>query len=172
MVNPKTFKTLEFLLLVVSNLAGWLVVLASSLPDRWGIYITAVSGGLYAFARGQAKHNADVKDYWHTTEFYVSLITSAPAIIGAFSNVIDVKTYTVVQGLIVALTGIAMGQRKDPQVAAGNITAADALGELDLLVTDDSHDPADEADDSLLAGTAADPAAGPPPPIATGDSGK
>lgn len=169
--NPKTFKTLEFLLLVVSNVAGWLVVIASTLPDSWGIYITAASGALYAFWRGESKQGADIKDYWHTTEFWVALLTSAPAIVGAFSSVIDIRTYTVVQGFIVALTGIAMGRRKNSDVAAGNITAADALGETDLLVTDDRYDPADDADDSILAGT--DAAAGVPPGVVPDvDAGK
>jgi hypothetical protein len=170
--NPKTFRTLEFLLLVVVNVAAWLTAIAGSLPDRWAVYATAASGAGYALWRGLAKQNSDVKDYWHTSEFWVAVIASLPAIIAAFANTINVKTYEVLQGVIVMATGIAMGIRKQPDVAAGNIGVADLEGEGELFVPDDPDDFPDDADDSVLAGQPhADPAAptattlpAPPPP--------
>lgn len=134
-LNPKTFKTLEFLLLVLSNLAGWLLAVADYIPDRWAIYATAASGALYALWRGLAKQNTDVKDYWHTSEFYVALITSLPAVIGAFADTLDAKSYGIIQAAIVAFLGVANGLRKDPMVATGAVPVVAITGmdaEIDL----------------------------------------
>lgn len=165
-INPKTFKTLEFLLLVLSNASAWVLALVDYMPSRYAIYATAISGAGYALWRGLAKVNADTKDYWQTSEFYVAIATSIPNVIGAFADVIDPKTFGIVQSLIVMLTGIAMGTRKQPDLAAGNISTADLEAESDLLVTD--NDPAIpdlDHDDSALAGVplppANDPDAGP-----------
>jgi hypothetical protein len=153
--NPKTFRTLEFLLLVVSNLAAWLLVIVDYIPDRFGIYASAASGALYGLWRGLAKANADTRDYWHTTEFWVAVLASAPVIIGAFADTIHPTTFGILQTGIIALTGIAMGIRKEPNVAAGNLTALDAQGleeaERDLFVPDVGHDPSLDHDDSILA---------------------
>lgn len=170
--NPKTFRTLEFLLLVLVNAAAWLTTVAGSLPERWAVYATAASGAGYALWRGLAKQNADIKNYWQTSEFWVAVLASAPAVVAAFADTIDVKTYEVVQGVIVLATGIAMGIRKQPDVAAGNIGVADLEGEGDLFVPDDPDEFPEDADDSILAGQShADPAAPPtgttlPPPEA------
>jgi hypothetical protein len=152
--NPKTFRTLEFLLLVLANVSAWLLVIVDYIPGRYGIYATAAAGAGYALWRGLAKVNADTRDYWETTEFWIALLSSAPAIIGAFADTIHPETFGIVQSAIVMLTGIAMGLRKEPNVAAGNITALDMRGleeaESDLYVPDVDVDPAADHDDSVL----------------------
>lgn len=153
MVNAKTFKTLEFLLLVLANAGGWLLAVADYMPERYAVYATAGSAALYAIWRGLAKMNADTRDYWHTSEFWIGLLATIPTAIAALSDVIPPNVYGILQASILAALGLGAGFRKQPEVAAGVITAADALGETDLLVTDDGYDPADDADDSELEGT-------------------
>jgi hypothetical protein len=159
-LNPKTFKTLEFLLLVLSNLAGWLLALADYMPDRWAIYATAGSGALYALWRGIAKQNTDVKDYWHTSEFYVSIITSLPAVIGAFADTLDARSYGIIQAGIVAFLGIANGLRKDPMVATGAVPVVAITGMSDEVDLPDV--PTGDGDDKA-ANAATDPALGDDP---------
>jgi hypothetical protein len=160
LINPKTFKTLEFLLLVLSNVAGWLLVLVDYIPSSWGIYASALSGAGYALWRGFAKMNADTKDYWQTTEFWAAVVTSLPNVIGAFADTINSRTFGIVQSFIVMATGLAMGIRKQPDVAAGNVSALDVGEEADLFVEDTGVDPDSDGDDSLLAGQPhADPTA-------------
>lgn len=170
--NPKTFKTLEFLLLALSNVSAWLLVIVDYIPGSWGIYATALSGAGYALWRGLAKGGADVKDYWHTTEFYVALMSSAPNVIGAFADVMDPMQFGVVQSFIVMATGIAMGLRKQPDVAAGNVSAADLEAEGNLFVTDKDPDEPD-GDDSIHAGlmAGAPPAVDPDADVREPDSG-
>jgi hypothetical protein len=153
--NPKTFRTLEFLLLVLSNVAAWLLVIVDYIPDRYGIYATAAAGAGYAVWRALAKVNADTRNYWETTEFWVAILSSLPIVIGAFADTIDPETFGIVQAAVIGLTGIAMGIRKEPQVAAGNLTVLDVKGleeaEQDLFVPDVDVDPSADHDDSVLA---------------------
>jgi hypothetical protein len=148
-LNLKTFRTLEFLLVVATNIAAWAAALADSIPDRWAVYATAASGALYALARGLAKQNADTKDYWKTTEFWMALVTSIPPAIAAIDGTLGTHAYASVQAAIAAALGIAMGIRKDPQVAAGNVTPLDVHGETDMFVPDENVDPAMDQDDTV-----------------------
>ena len=153
--NRKTFRTLEFLLVVVTNVAAWLAALADSIPDRWAVYATAGSGALYALARGFAKLNSDTKDYWHTTEFWVALLSVIPTVLAGIDGTLGTHTTAIVSGIIAAALGIANGVRKQPEVAAGNLTALDhqelVAAEHDLFVPDVGVDPASDHSDLTLA---------------------
>ena len=117
--NKETFKSLEFLLLVITNVAAWLAQSTGTLSTHWAVYATAGSAGLYALARGLAKVNADAKSYWNTTEFWVAVLASIPAIITAEQSIISPHVYVMVQSVIAGLLAIASGYRKIPTVQAG-----------------------------------------------------
>lgn len=117
-INRSTFASLEFLLLVLGNVANWVAVAAGTYSGAFGAYLTAASAAVYALARGLAKVNVDGKPYWQTTEFWLAAAGSVPAIVEAFRGEIPAKTYAVVQAAIVALLGVAQGLRKIPQVQA------------------------------------------------------
>jgi len=150
--NLKVFKTLEFLLVVVTNLAAWAAAIGDQIPNRWAVYATVLSGALFALARGLGKQNADTKDYWQTSEFWLALVTAIPGVVAVLADVIQPTTYAVLQGGSAAMVAIAMGLRKDPHVAAGNVSASDVRGETDLFVTDDMYDPALDGDDIAAHG--------------------
>lgn len=149
-LNPKTFRTLEFLLLVLTNAAGWLLALVDYIPADYAVYATAGSAAVYAIWRGLAKMNADTKDYWHTTEFWVGLAATIPTAIAAFGDVIPANVYGILQATIAAGLGLGAGLRKQPDLAAGNIGVSDLAAEGNLFVTDKDPDMPD-GDDSIHA---------------------
>lgn len=146
--NPKTFKTLEFLLVVLANVAAWLLAVVDYMPTRYAVYATALAGAMYALSRGLAKVNTDVKDYWQTTEFWVAAASSVPAIIAAFADTIGPTTYGIIQTIIVMVTGIMNGARKDPAVATGAVPVVAVTGMNDPDIPDEDWG---EGDNSNLA---------------------
>lgn len=144
MFNPKTFRSLEFLLVVVANIAGWLLTLTSFMPTEYGVYLTAGSAAVYAIERGLAKMGADTKDYWATTEFWVALVATVPTVIAAFADVIPGNVYGILQATILVGLGIGNGLRKEPMVASGALN-------VDDLAPVAEGDFAEDGDDTVVA---------------------
>lgn len=119
-LNRSTFASLEFLLLVLANIANWVAVAADQYAGSYGAYLTAGSVALYAVVRGLAKVNSDGKNYWQTTEFWAAIAGSAPAVVEAFRSNISPHTFALIQAGVVAALGVAQGLRKDPVVQAGD----------------------------------------------------
>lgn len=117
-LNPKTFRTLEFLLVIVANAAAWAAQITDTLPTRYAVYASAASGAFYALSRGLAKLNEDTKDYWNTTEFWVAILASIPAVVAAAQDIIPATHYALIQGIVAALVAVGAGLRKQPFVAA------------------------------------------------------
>lgn len=145
-MNAKTFRSLEFLLVVLTNGAAWLASAGDWLDPRYATYATAGSVALYALARGLAKFGSDVKDYWRTTEFWLAVLGSAGSMIAAFDNVIPSRQYALIQAVIIAALGIANGMRKQPDVAAGLFGVDVVTGETAFVPDDPSTLPPDEID--------------------------
>lgn len=150
MVNRKTLRSLEFLLVVLTNAAAWIASAADWLDPRYAAYATAASGAIYAISRGLAKMNADTRDYWRTTEFYVAILTSLGSVAAALADVIPAQTYAFLQGSIIAAVSVAMGLRKEPTVAAGRAEAAIVDAET-AFVTDSFEGVEDGVDGAAVA---------------------
>jgi hypothetical protein len=109
LINPHTFKTLSFVVLVATNIAAWLATLGNTVTTDNAWLFTVGSAGLYALARGLAKFDADTKNFWQTTEFYVVLIGAAAAMIAASQgHMSDTRMKELLAGLAAALS-IARG---------------------------------------------------------------
>lgn len=150
MVNRKTFRTLEFLLVILTNAAAWLASAGDWLDPKFAAYTTAASGALYALSRGLAKMNADTRDYWRTTEFYVAIATSLGSIAAALADVVSPTAYAAMQASILAAVQVAMGLRKEPIVASGRAEATVIDAET-AFVTDDYSGEADGVDGDAVA---------------------
>jgi hypothetical protein len=128
--NPKTFKTAEFIAFALTTLGAWVGTLTGSVGSNTAVWTTAISATLYALARGVAKSNADVKDFWQTTEFWALALGVGVEVVGYWQDIIGpdtAKWITSLLGLGLAL----MQYRKQPDVAAGNVPARMVAGALD-----------------------------------------
>lgn len=124
--NPKTFKSLEFITLVLGVIGPWLVNAASdAINTKEALTYNAIAAAVYALARGLAKMNSDTKDYWATSEFYVAILGSAAAAVGVLSDNLSGTRWSQLQGLILAAAAIANGLRKEPLVATGALEPVD-----------------------------------------------
>lgn len=121
-LNASTFRSMEFVLLVLTNVAAWLANLANvgGVSNRDAVLISAASAGLYALARGLAKVNTDGKPIYETTEFYVALLGAAAAVIAKLQGTIGATTVQELLGFIAAATAIANGLRTPPAQAVSD----------------------------------------------------
>lgn len=117
MINVNTFKSWEFVVLLLTNAAAWLSTTGSTVQTKDAFVFTAVSAGAYALARGFAKFNADGKPFWKTTEFYVVLIGGASAAWAGFQGHISPTAFTEVGAFLTAAAAIANGLRTPPDQA-------------------------------------------------------
>lgn len=119
MFNTKTFKSWEFLFLVLATAGAWLTSLASSeVGNNSAVYITAGAAAVYALARGLAKVNHDSKDWWQTSEFWASLIGAGVAAAAALEDTISTHTFGLIMATLGAAMALANGLRKVPVVQA------------------------------------------------------
>lgn len=126
MINFSTLRSMEFVLLVLTNVAAWLANLADvgGVSNHDAVLISAASAGLYALARGLAKVNTDGKPIYMTTEFYVALLGAAAAVVAKLDGTIGATTTQELLGFIGAATAIANGLRTPPvQAVSGEVEA-------------------------------------------------
>jgi hypothetical protein len=128
-INPKTFKTLEFYLIVLAAIGPWLANAAmDSVDAQEALTWNVLAAAAYALSRGFAKINTDVKDFWHTSEFWIAVIGSAAAGIGVLNDTLGGTRWAQLQGLLLAAASIANGMRKDPMVATGAVPVVAITG--------------------------------------------
>lgn len=118
LINVKTFRTWEFLVLALTNVAAWLATASDTVNPKQAVVYSALSAGAYALARGFAKFNKDTKDFWNTTEFYVTLIGAGTAVVGSLEGTLSDSTFRQVMAALAGMAMIANGLRKDPVLAA------------------------------------------------------
>jgi hypothetical protein len=118
-LNRKTLSTWEFWSFVLVSLGGWLAELVGTLSGTQAVVLSAAAAGVMALSRGFAKQDADVKNWWETTEFFVAIIGAAQAVIAQLNGTISGQTMTYLgSGLAFALA-LSRGFAKNPLVAAG-----------------------------------------------------
>ena len=117
MINVNTLKSWTFVLLVLTNVAAWLATMGSTVTTHNAWVFSAASAGVYALARGLAKVNADGKPFYKTTEFYVSILGAAAAVVAAAQGHIGGTMEKELLAFIAAASAIAEGIRQPP---AGN----------------------------------------------------
>jgi hypothetical protein len=118
-LNASTFRSMEFVLLVLTNVAAWLANLANvgGVSNHDAVLISAASAGLYALARGLAKVNTDGKPIYETTEFYVAILGAVAAVVAKMDGTIGTTLAQELLGFIGAATAIANGLRTPPALA-------------------------------------------------------
>ena len=114
MINVSTLKSWTFILLVLTNVAAWLATTGNTVTTHNAWVFSAASAGVYALARGLAKLNADGKPFYQTTEFYVSILGAAAAVVGASQGHIGDTLSKELLAFIAAATAIAEGLRQPP----------------------------------------------------------
>lgn len=120
MFNWSTLRSTEFIILVLTNVAAWLATTGSTVTSHNAWVFSAASAGVYAVARGLAKVNTDGKPIYLTTEFWVSILGAAAAIVGASQGHISDTLMKELLAGIAAATVIANGLRTPPaQQSAG-----------------------------------------------------
>lgn len=118
-MTRKTFTSLEFVLLVLTNVAAWLATAGGTVTSHNAFIFTAASAGVYALARGWAKLNGDPKAWFHTSEFWVSVIGAATAIVGNLQGHVADSTLKLILGALAAAAAVANGLRTPPSQAVG-----------------------------------------------------
>ncbi len=135
MINTRTLKTLEFLLLVLGYVGPWLATLTTSLDTRYAVYGNVLVTAIYALTRGLAKINTDGKNYWQTTEFYATVIGSVVTGAALLQDVLSTNQWATLQLILGLAMQLANGLRKQPEVEAG--PSARSVGyEVDDFVDD------------------------------------
>lgn len=114
MINTQTFKSWEFILLVLTNSAAWLATASHDLSPHHAFIATAASAGVYALARGLAKVNSDGKPIYHTTEFYVAVLGAATAVVGDLQGHVGQHTLALLLAGLAAASAVANGLRQPP----------------------------------------------------------
>ena len=112
MINTQTFKSWEFILLVLTNAAAWLAAAGQNVSQHDAFIFTALSAGVYALARGLAKVNSDGKPIYQTTEFWVAIIGAATAAVGDLQGHVGQHTLALVLAALAAASAIANGLRQ------------------------------------------------------------
>lgn len=127
MLNRKTLLSWEFISFVLVSAGAWLLDWAGQIGGTTAVYLAAAAAGVTAISRGLAKKDADLKNWWETTEFYVALIGGAQACLADLGGTpISTQTLTFIgTGLTFALA-IARGIGKNNLVAAGLLTPEQA----------------------------------------------
>lgn len=114
-LNTNTFRSLEFMLVVVTNLAMWTAAVASSgVGYNSATYWTAGSAGLYALARSLAKFNTDSRPFYLTTEFWMAVAGAAVTSVSGLNSTISPHTYGLLMAALSALLAVGNGLRKAP----------------------------------------------------------
>lgn len=112
--NIKTFLRLEGFLLVITNLAAWLATFGNTVSPKNAVIFSAASAGFYALARGLAKMNADTKNWWQTSEFWIGVIGALIVVVGDLNSTIgDSRAKQLIAGLTFLLM-VARGLAKQP----------------------------------------------------------
>lgn len=151
--NLKTFKSLEFLVLVLAAVGPWLANAASTaISNQQALVFNIAAAAVYALARPLAKWKTDVKDYWHTTEFWVFVLGSIAAAVGVAADTLGGVYWGQLQGLLAAAIMIGNAMRKDPMVASGAVPVVAITGYADEIPLPDTTDHND-GDDSKLGAT-------------------
>lgn len=83
MFNWNTLRSTEFIVLLLTNVAAWLATLGNTVTLHNAWLFSAASAAIYTLARGLAKINSDGKPIYFTTEFWVSILGAAAALVGA-----------------------------------------------------------------------------------------
>lgn len=150
--NPKTFKSLEFLVLVLGAIGPWLADMASSqVSHQQALVCNILAAGVYALARPLAKWKTDVKDFWHTTEFWVFVLGSIAAMVGVAAETIGGSYWLQLQGLLGAAIMIGNAMRKDPMVASGAVPVVAITGYASDVPLPDV--PTGDGNDQILGAT-------------------
>lgn len=118
-VSLARFKSLEFILAVLTTLGAWAAQLAGAgnVTAHDAILLTAASAGFYALARGLAKVNTDAKPFYMTSEFYAALIGAGTAVAGQLDGAIGANTMQLILGGLAVLQMVSNGLRTPPAVA-------------------------------------------------------
>jgi len=114
MINFNTFRSTEFVLLVLTNAAAWLATTGNTVTSHNAWVFSAASAGVYALARGLAKVNTDGKPFYFTTEFFIAVLGAAAALVGASQGHISDTLMKELLAFIAAATAIANGLRTPP----------------------------------------------------------
>jgi len=117
-VSLARFKSLEFILALLTTLGAWTAELAGAggVTPHDAILATAASAGFYALARGLAKVNADHKPFYMTSEFYAALIGAAAAVAGKLDGEVSANTMQVILAALAGLQAVSNGLRTPPSV--------------------------------------------------------
>lgn len=125
-LNRKTLFTWEFISFVLVTAAGWIAEIVGTLTGTQAVVLSAVAAGFTALARGYAKQGADVKNWWETTEFFVAVIGAAQTVIAQLNGTVSGQTLTFVASGLSFAFAISRGLAKNPLVATGLETVAEA----------------------------------------------
>lgn len=129
-ISTARFKSLEFVLLVLTNIAIYAnVVAGNTLDHRAAIIASSISVGAYALVRGLAKFNADGKPFYQTSEFWLAVIAAAGVVVSNLQGEIGAQLMSYIVGGLALLTAIANGLRTPPAKAVGNGVALRAPGD-------------------------------------------
>jgi hypothetical protein len=110
-----TFKRLEGLIMILTVAAAWLTAAVSDgVGYNTSVRLTAAAAAFYALARALAKVNTDGRDYWHTSEFYISVLGALTVFVGGLAGTISTHTEGLLLATLAAVTAIANGVRKVP----------------------------------------------------------
>lgn len=115
-MSLQRFKSLEFILLVLTNLGAWAATAADTLSTRQAVIASTLSVVAYALARGLAKFNADGKPFYFTSEFWIAVLGAAGAGLANLNGTIPDSTLKLALAGVAAATMIANGLRTPPAV--------------------------------------------------------
>jgi len=88
---------------------AWLAAIGGIVPANWAAVIATGSVVAYAISRGLAKHNADLKGGYRTTEFWVGLAQVAVIVAAAVPGAVTDKIAAVLVASIAAVYTISRG---------------------------------------------------------------
>jgi hypothetical protein len=118
-VSLARFKSLEFILALLTTLGAWAAQLAGAgnVTPHDAILLTAASAGFYSLARGLAKVNADGKPFYMTSEFYGAIIGAGTAVAGQLDGAISPNVMQIILGALAVLAMVSNGLRTPPAKA-------------------------------------------------------
>lgn len=128
MDNKRFYKSSVFWAHNITQIGVILMAFSAFIPANISAILMAVVAGVYIFARGigksGAQYNSSSKPFWHTSEFYVTVLGAIMAIVAGLDGIINPE---MAASIMTALTAAYQVARRMSKIGDPNSDIIDKI---------------------------------------------